>query len=48
MNTKRDALAIYAAWKERLQPLAEPMEEGCLVHLSTHMCPAHRLEALNG
>jgi CRISPR-associated endonuclease/helicase Cas3 len=48
VNTKRDALAIYAAWKERLQMLAESMEEGCLVHLSTHMCPAHRLKALTG
>ena len=24
------------------------MEEGCLVHLSTRMCPAHRLSALDG
>jgi CRISPR-associated endonuclease/helicase Cas3 len=48
VNTKRDALAIYAAWKERLATLNERMEEGCLVHLSTHMCPAHRLEALAG
>lgn len=48
VNTKRDALAIYTEWKERLKTLDEPMEEGCLVHLSTHMCPAHRLEVLNG
>jgi CRISPR-associated endonuclease/helicase Cas3 len=47
VNTKRDALAIYAQWKEQLKTLEEPMEDGCLVHLSTHMCPAHRLEALN-
>jgi CRISPR-associated endonuclease/helicase Cas3 len=47
VNTKRDALAIYAQWKDQLKTLEEPMEEGCLVHLSTHMCPAHRLEALN-
>jgi CRISPR-associated endonuclease/helicase Cas3 len=47
VNTKRDALAIYAQWKERLKALADTMDEGCLVHLSTHMCPAHRLEALN-
>ena len=47
VNTKRDALAIYALWAEQLKTLEEPMEEGCLVHLSTHMCPAHRLEALN-
>ena len=47
VNTKRDALAIYAQWKEQLKTLEEPMEYGCLVHLSTHMCPAHRLEALN-
>jgi CRISPR-associated endonuclease/helicase Cas3 len=46
VNTKRDALAIYAEWKEQLKTLDEPLEEGCLVHLSTHMCPAHRLEAL--
>jgi CRISPR-associated endonuclease/helicase Cas3 len=24
------------------------MEDGCLVHLSTHMCPAHRLRSLEG
>jgi CRISPR-associated endonuclease/helicase Cas3 len=48
VNTKRDALAIHAAWTERLKTLTEPIGEGCLVHLSTHMCPAHRLEALNG
>jgi CRISPR-associated endonuclease/helicase Cas3 len=47
VNTKRDALSIYLACKERLQTLAEPIEEGCFVHLSTRMCPAHRLEALN-
>ncbi len=46
VNTKRDALAIYMACKERLNTLAESMEEGCFVHLSTRMCPAHRLEAL--
>jgi len=48
VNTKRDALAIYMACKERLNALSEPMEEGCFVHLSTRMCPAHRLEALEG
>jgi CRISPR-associated endonuclease/helicase Cas3 len=34
------------ACKELLNALAEPMEEGCFVHLSTRMCAAHRLEAL--
>ena len=48
VNTKRDALAIYMACKERLNALTEPMEEGCFVHLSTRMCPAHRLEVLDG
>jgi CRISPR-associated endonuclease/helicase Cas3 len=48
VNTKRDALAIYMACKGGLNALAEPMEEGRFVHLSTHMCPAHRLEALGG
>jgi CRISPR-associated endonuclease/helicase Cas3 len=48
VNTKRDALEIYMACKGRLNALAEPMEDGCLVHLSTRMCPAHRLEALDG
>jgi CRISPR-associated endonuclease/helicase Cas3 len=48
VNTKRDAQAIYMACKERLNTLAEPMEEGCFVHLSTRMCPAHRLEILDG
>jgi CRISPR-associated endonuclease/helicase Cas3 len=47
VNTKRDALAIYAQWKERLKILEEPMEDRCVVHLSTHMCPAHRLKTLN-
>jgi len=47
VNTKRDALAIYAQWKEQLKTIEEPLDEGCLVHLSTHMCPAHRLETLN-
>lgn len=48
VNTKRDALAIYMACKEQLNALVEPMEEDCFVHLSTRMCPAHRLEALDG
>ncbi|MBW4027793.1 MAG: CRISPR-associated helicase Cas3' [Acidobacteria bacterium] len=48
VNTKRDALAIYMACKELLNALAEPMDAGCFVHLSTRMCPAHRLEALDG
>ncbi len=46
VNTKRDALAIYLGCKERLSDLGERIEEGCLVHLSTRMCPAHRLRAL--
>ncbi len=28
VNTKRDALAIYAQWKEQLKTLEEPMEYG--------------------
>jgi CRISPR-associated endonuclease/helicase Cas3 len=48
VNTKRDARDIYVACKERINALTEPMEEGCFVHLSTRMCPAHRLEALDG
>lgn len=48
VNTKRDALAIYIAWKERLKTLDKPLEEGCLVHLSTRMCAAHRLASLDG
>lgn len=46
VNTKRDVRDIYMACKERLSALSEPMEKGCFVHLSTRMCPAHRLEAL--
>jgi CRISPR-associated endonuclease/helicase Cas3 len=46
VNTKRDALAIYEAFRQRLQKLGELLEAGCLVHLSTRMCPAHRLRAL--
>jgi hypothetical protein len=30
VNTKRDALAIYSACKERLEAIAEPMEEAAL------------------
>ena len=48
VNTKRDALEIYKACKERLSSIGEPMDEGCFVHLSTRMCPAHRLGALSG
>ena len=48
VNTKRDAREIYMACKGQLNALAEPMEEVCFVHLSTRMCPAHRLEALDG
>ncbi len=48
LNTKRDVRDIYVACKERLNALDEPMEEGHFVHLSTRMCPAHRLEALDG
>jgi len=47
VNTKRDVREIYLACKELLKRLDEPMDEGCLVHLSTRMCPAHRLETLN-
>ena len=47
VNTKRDALAIYAKLKELVKSLEEPVEDGCLMHLTTHMCPAHRLESLN-
>jgi CRISPR-associated endonuclease/helicase Cas3 len=47
VNTKRDALAVYAECKLRLEELQTNLETGCLVHLSTHMCPAHRLEALD-
>ncbi len=46
VNTKRDARAIYSSCKARLEALDEQLEEGCLVHLSTHMCPTHRLQAL--
>jgi len=46
VNTKRDALAIYVACKARLEKLEERLDMGCLVHLSTHMCPAHRLATL--
>jgi CRISPR-associated endonuclease/helicase Cas3 len=47
VNTKRDALTIYASCKARLKALHENLEDGCLVHLSTHMCPAHRLKKLS-
>jgi CRISPR-associated endonuclease/helicase Cas3 len=46
VNTKRDALAIYTVCKARLDALHESLGPDCLVHLSTHMCPAHRLQAL--
>jgi CRISPR-associated endonuclease/helicase Cas3 len=47
VNTKRDALLIYLAAKIRLDETGERLDAGCLVHLSTHMCPAHRLEMLD-
>ncbi|MGC9159402.1 MAG: CRISPR-associated helicase Cas3' [Terracidiphilus sp.] len=47
VNTKRDALAIYSACKTHLDALDEKLENGCMVYLSTHMCPAHRLQALD-
>ena len=46
VNTKRDAQAIYKESRERLNSLSEPIEEGCFVHLSTRMCPAHRLKTI--
>jgi CRISPR-associated endonuclease/helicase Cas3 len=46
VNTKRDALAIYKACKGKLAKLGETLNEDWLVYLSTHMCPAHRLQAL--
>ncbi len=46
VNTKRDALAIYEAFRQHLLEISGQMEEGCLVHLSTRMCPVHRLQAL--
>jgi CRISPR-associated endonuclease/helicase Cas3 len=48
VNTKRDALAVYVGWKERLKTLDESLEEGCVVHLSTRMCATHRLASLDG
>jgi hypothetical protein len=36
VNTKRDALAIYTACKERLNVIAEPMEDG--VFTSVRVC----------
>jgi CRISPR-associated endonuclease/helicase Cas3 len=46
VNTKRSAHEIYSACKTQLELLGQELESGCLVHLSTHMCPAHRLAAL--
>jgi CRISPR-associated endonuclease/helicase Cas3 len=47
VNTKRDARTIYAECKAQLDGLNVNLERGCLIHLSTHMCPAHRLQALD-
>jgi CRISPR-associated endonuclease/helicase Cas3 len=47
VNTKRDARTIYEECKAQLDELNVGLERGCLVHLSTHMCPAHRLHVLD-
>lgn len=41
VNTRRDALELYKLCRERLQ------DRSTLVHLSTSMCPAHRVESLD-
>lgn len=47
VNTRRDALSLYAACKERLEDVDETSKPDYMVHLSTHMCPSHRLEKLD-
>lgn len=45
VNTKSDAARIYNSLKSFIE--ANPQEQIELVHLSTTMCPAHRLDTIN-
>lgn len=45
VNTKSDAVRIYNSLKSYIE--ANPQDKIELVHLSTTMCPAHRLDTIN-
>jgi len=45
LNTKKDAASLYRAFKDYLK--SNPQENIDLYHLSTLMCPAHRLDTIN-
>ncbi len=45
LNTKKDAAKLYNSFESYLE--ANQQEQIELVHLSTGMCPAHRLDTLN-
>lgn len=44
LNTKSDAVKIFTVLKEHINDNSLPIK---LVHLSTRMCPAHRLEVID-
>ena len=44
LNTKKDAAMLYCSFECYLQ--ANPQEQIELIHLSTVMCPAHRLDTI--
>lgn len=45
VNTKSDAAKIYNSLKSYVE--ANPQDQIDLIHLSTTMCPAHRLDTIN-
>lgn len=45
LNTKKDAAALYCSLENYIQ--TNPQEQIDLIHLSTAMCPAHRLDTIN-
>lgn len=45
LNTKKDAANLYLAFRDYLE--SNPQEKIELFHLSTAMCPAHRLKTIN-
>lgn len=45
MNTRKDAATVYKSLESHVQE--NPQEQIELIHLSTTMCPAHRLDTIN-
>lgn len=45
LNTKKDAVRLYSSLEKHIEE--NPEEQIDLIHLSTAMCPAHRLDTIN-